>query len=202
MTVLVLEPLSVHRRPPRGAADQETTRPRVSRLPDQVADSLESEHRVEEVDRQHRRGPRRVRRSGGLEARHGTGLGYALFQDLARAILGVREQQAGIDSGVELTLRGVDLHLREERVEPERPPFVGHDGDDVLADARVPEQVAQQPCERHGRGDRLAAGAEGEFGEGCRSGRGESDQSAAPNDAVGQVPSERPAASRQVLVNG
>ncbi len=201
MAVLVLEPLAVHGRPPCGAAHQETTRPRVSRLPDQVPHSLEPEHRIEEVDRQHWHGPRRVRGPGRLEARHRTSLRDALFQDLACAILGVREKQAGIDGLVELTLRGVDLHLREERVEPERASFVGHDGDDVLADAGVPEQVAQQPRERHGRRDGLAARAERELGKSCRLRRGKPEKSATADDPVRQVPAERTAASRQVLVH-
>ena len=54
MAVLVLEPFAVHRRPPGGAPEQEAPPPAVRRGPQQVAHPLESEHRVEEVEGNHR----------------------------------------------------------------------------------------------------------------------------------------------------
>ena len=131
MPVLVLETLAVHGRAPRRAAHQEATCPRVGRLPDEVADTLEAEHRVEEVDRQHRQGPGRVRGPSRLEARHGAGLGYALLQDLSCAILRVGEQQPGVDGLVELALRGVDLRpprrgRRARRCAPRRARWGRH----------------------------------------------------------------------------
>ncbi len=201
LAVLVLEALSAHRRAPRRAAHQEAPCPRVSRLPDQVPDPLEAEHRVEEVDGQHRRRPRRVGRPRRLEARHRPGLGDAFLEDLARAVLGVGEQQAGVDRRVELAFGGIDLHLGEEGVEAEGAPLVGHDGYDELADARVAQQVAQQPGEGHRRRDGLAARTELELGEGGRQRLGQPREPAPAHHPVRQVPAEGAASRDEVLVH-
>ncbi len=50
--VLVLEPFAVQRRAPRGGADQEAPRAAVTRRPGEVADALEPEHRIEDVERE------------------------------------------------------------------------------------------------------------------------------------------------------
>ena len=54
VAVLVLQALAVERGPPGGAAEQEAAGPRVAGRPGQVADPLEAEHRVVDVERDHR----------------------------------------------------------------------------------------------------------------------------------------------------
>ncbi len=56
--ILVLQSFAGERGASRGAADQETARARIGRRPDQVTDALEAEHRVVDVERQHRRAVR------------------------------------------------------------------------------------------------------------------------------------------------
>src|SRR6185436_11554365 len=52
--VLVLQALARERGAPGSAADEKTPRARIARGPDQVADALEAEHRVVDVERKHR----------------------------------------------------------------------------------------------------------------------------------------------------
>jgi hypothetical protein len=54
VAVLVLQALAVQRGAPGGAADQEAARLHVAGGPGQVADALEAEHRVVDVERDHR----------------------------------------------------------------------------------------------------------------------------------------------------
>jgi hypothetical protein len=53
VAVLVLQPLAGQRRATGRAADQETARLHVAAGPDEVADALEAEHRVIDVERHH-----------------------------------------------------------------------------------------------------------------------------------------------------
>ena len=54
MAVLVLQAFAVQRRASGGAAEQEAARAHVARGPREVADALEAEHRVVDVERDHR----------------------------------------------------------------------------------------------------------------------------------------------------
>jgi hypothetical protein len=54
VAVLVLEALAGQRRAPGGRAEQEPAAALVAERPDLVADALEAEHRIEDVERDHR----------------------------------------------------------------------------------------------------------------------------------------------------
>ena len=189
MTVAVLQSLARERRAPRGRAEQETAPTLVAERPDEVADALEAEHRIEDEERDHRLAPRRVRGAGGGERRHRAGLGDALLEDAPVARLLVREQQLGVDRLVRLAERRVDLVVAEQRVEPERARLVGDDRHDARADTGIAQQVAQQPRERGGRARlHLLAGPGEDVGE--RSVRRER-QRLGPHDALGHRAIER-----------
>src|SRR5256885_16731064 len=49
--VFVLQPFAVQRGPSRGRAEQEAARTLIARRPGQIADALQAEHRVENVER-------------------------------------------------------------------------------------------------------------------------------------------------------
>ena len=55
VAVLVLQALAVERGAAGGAAHQEAARAHVARRPGEVADALKAEHRVVDVERDHRR---------------------------------------------------------------------------------------------------------------------------------------------------
>src|SRR6266508_596249 len=63
-----------------GAAQEEAPGTDVAGRPGQVADPLEAEHRVVDVERDHRGVARRVRRGGGDPAGHGPRLVDALLE--------------------------------------------------------------------------------------------------------------------------
>ncbi|MNQ89346.1 hypothetical protein D3C85_1046520 [compost metagenome] len=62
--VLVLQPFAAQRRASGGGADQEATGTLVGGGPDQVADALEAEHRVIDIERQHRQAIDRIAGAG------------------------------------------------------------------------------------------------------------------------------------------
>ncbi len=83
VAVHVLGAFARQRRAASGRTDEEAARELIGSGPDAVAGALESEHRVEDVDRDHRLTVRRVRRAGGGEGRDGAGLVDAGVDDLA-----------------------------------------------------------------------------------------------------------------------
>src|SRR5204862_8192112 len=100
--VLVLQALAAERRAAGGRADQEAACALVGGGPDQVADTLEAEHRVVDVERQHRQTVRRLRRRRRRPRRERAGLGDAFFEDLAAFVLAVREDRSRVLGLVEL----------------------------------------------------------------------------------------------------
>ena len=83
VAVLVLQPLAVERRAAGRGAQQEAAAAGVAERPELVAGALEAEHRIEDVERDHRLGVRGVGGAGGLERRRRSGLGDALLEHLA-----------------------------------------------------------------------------------------------------------------------
>ena len=81
--VLVLQTLAAERRSARGRADQKAARPLVGSGPDEVADALEAEHRIEDEERQHRLVVHAVRRRRGDPRGERAGLIDAFFEQLA-----------------------------------------------------------------------------------------------------------------------
>ena len=81
LAIAVLEALTGERGTPGGGAEEEAASPLVSEAPDQVADTLETEHRVEDEEGDHRLAPRRVGGAGGGEAGHRTGFGDPLLEE-------------------------------------------------------------------------------------------------------------------------
>ena len=154
MAVLVLQPLAVERRAAGGGAQQEAAAARVAERPDLVADALEAEHRVEDVERDHRLAVGGVGGAGGGEGGHRAGLGDPLLEDLAVLRLAVGEQELGVHRLVALAQRGVDPDLRNSASMPKVRASSGMIGTIAPAERRVADQLPQQPDEGHGRRDR------------------------------------------------
>jgi hypothetical protein len=115
VTVLVLQTLAVERGAPGCAADEEAARPGVARGPCQVPDPLEPEHRVEDVERDHRLAVVGVGRGGGDPRGHRARLADARLEDLALPVLPVVHELLGVLGLVELA------HLREDPELAEHP---------------------------------------------------------------------------------
>ena len=159
VAVLVLQALAVERRAAGGAAQQEPAGPAVAGRPRQVADPLEAEHRVEDVERDHRHAVVAVRRGRRDPGRERARLVDALLEDLALLVLAVEHQLLGVLGRVELADLGEDPELAEHALHAERARLVGHDRHDVAADALVAQQGREHPDERHRGGDLALAGA-------------------------------------------
>ena len=95
--VRMLQTLSGERRPACGRTDDEALGHLVGCRPEAVAGSLETEHRIEDVERDHRLVVRRIRRADGGERCCRSGFVDALVQDLAVRALLVGEHQVGVD---------------------------------------------------------------------------------------------------------
>ena len=158
VAVLVLQALAVERGAAGGAAEQEATGAHVARRPGEVVGALEAEHRIIDVERDHRRvgigiGGRRRDPRG-----HGPGLVDALLQHLARAVLLVIGELVGVLRAVELADLREDAVLPEHALHAEGAALVRHDRHDALADILVAQQRVEHAHEGHGGGDLAAFG--------------------------------------------
>src|SRR5690606_40342504 len=92
VAVLVLEALAEQGRAPGRRPEQEAPRARIRGRPEQVADPLEAEHRVEGEERDHRDAPVGVAGAGRDEAGRRARLGDALSEVTALPDIGVLDQ--------------------------------------------------------------------------------------------------------------
>ena len=157
MPVGVLESLAGQRRTARRRADDEPAGHLIGRRPEAVAGALETEHRIEDVQRDHRLVVRCIRRADSSERRRRSGLVDALVQDLTFWALPVGEHQVGVDRGVELAERVVDLQCREPGVHPERTRLIRDDRHDSATDLFVAQQIFENADQCHRGGDLLLA---------------------------------------------
>src|SRR4051812_16673648 len=116
MAVLVLKAFAVECGAARGGTHEKAASAAVAKGPDEIADALETEHGIEDEERDHGLTPCRVRGSGCGERTHGAGLGDAFFEDLALLTLRVAEEKLGVDRLVALPEGRVDLDLFEQRI--------------------------------------------------------------------------------------
>ena len=117
--ILVLEALAVERGTARGGADQKPSGPAVARCPGKVADPLEAEHRIEDVEGNHRHAVVRIRGRSRDPRREGTRFVDALLQDLAVLVLPVEHEVLGVLRLIQLTDLGEDAELAEHALHPE-----------------------------------------------------------------------------------
>ena len=144
---------AVQRRAAGSTAQEEAARAHVAGRPREVADALEAEHRVEDVEGDHLHAVRRVRGGRGDPVAHGAGLVDALLQDLPALVLPVEHELVGVLGGVELPHLAPDPQLPEHPLHPEGARLVGDDRHDARADHRVLHQLLQELDERHRRRD-------------------------------------------------
>ena len=149
MAVFVLEALAVQGRPSGSRPDQEASGATVARCPREVADPLEAEHGVEDVERDHRDAVVRVCRGGRDPGREGAGLVDPLLQDLAVLVLPVEHEVVRVLGLVELADLREDSELAEHPLHPERPELVGDDRHNPGAERLVANEGVEDPDERH-----------------------------------------------------
>ena len=155
MTIHMLQALTKQGGASRSRADDETARHLVASGPEVVARALETEHRVEDVHRDHRLAVRRIGRTGRDEGRRGTILVDALVQELAVRRLTVRQLQVVVHRDVVLALRVVNLQGREPGVQAERARLIRNDRHHSLPDLLITHQRLKRTHQRHRRGNFL-----------------------------------------------
>ena len=152
VAVFVLQAFAVQRGAASGAAQQEAARAHVARGPAQIADTLDAEHRVVDVERNHRHAMRGIRRCGRDPVAHGASFVDAFLQHLTRLRFLVEHQLVVILRHVLLAFLVPDTNLAEQAFHAERARLIRHDGHDVLTDVLVFQQDVQNAHEGHRRG--------------------------------------------------
>ncbi|MNH85940.1 hypothetical protein D3C73_383920 [compost metagenome] len=164
VAVLMLQPFPTQCRAPCRSPEQKASGPLIRRRPDQVADALEAEHRVIDVERQHRQAMHRVTGRRGHPGTDRPGLADALFQNLAVERFPIAENRTDVFRLIALADAGINPDLLEQAGHAERPRFIRYDRHDARPQLFVPQQTTEHAHERHGGGHFLAFGGNGEPG--------------------------------------
>ena len=149
----MLQPLARERGAPGRASDQKSARAAVAGGPHEIADPLEAEHRVVDVERHHADAVIRIGGRGRDPGAQAPRLVDALLENLPLLVLAIEHELIGVLRRVELAHRGIDADLAEHAFHAEGARLVGNDRHDVLADVLVPDQRGEDPHQRHGGGD-------------------------------------------------
>ncbi len=105
VTILVLQAFTIERRTSCRRTEQETARALIAGRPGQVANTLESEHRVIDVERNHRSAVRGVRSRCGNPRRHCAGFVNAFLQDLTVLVFFIEHQLLRVLRRIQLSDR-------------------------------------------------------------------------------------------------
>ncbi|KAG1395416.1 hypothetical protein G6F59_014007 [Rhizopus arrhizus] len=114
VAIVVLQAFAHQRGAAGGGAQQETARTRIGRGPCQVADALQPEHRIEDVERNRGQAMVAVGGAGGDPRTDRTGFVDAFLQDLPVPGFLVVAQLAGVLRGVQLAEVRMDADLAEQ----------------------------------------------------------------------------------------
>jgi hypothetical protein len=98
----MLQAFTIERGAASGCTNQETTRLRITGRPRKIANALETEHGVVNVERHHRLVVHRIRRARRHPRRHCAGFVDALFQNTALLVFAVIHHLTGVFRFVEL----------------------------------------------------------------------------------------------------
>ncbi|MNR18724.1 hypothetical protein D3C85_1354700 [compost metagenome] len=112
--IVVLQAFAHQRGPAGRGTQQETPGAGIASRPSQIADTLEAEHRIEDVEGHRRHAVRTVRSARGDPRRNPAGLVQTLLHDLAVPCLFVVTQLAGVLRCIQLADVGMDADLAEQ----------------------------------------------------------------------------------------
>ena len=114
VTVFVLQALAIESGAARSAPQQEAARLHIARRPSQVANALQTEHGVINIEGHHDAVAGAVRGGRRNPAAHTASFVDALLQNLTGFVLFVVHDLVFIHRGVQLPLRVVNTHLTEQ----------------------------------------------------------------------------------------
>ena len=157
VTVGVLQAFTSQSGSTSGSTNHETSRHLVGSRPNRVGGALESEHRIEHVDRNQWLTLSCIRGSNCGERRDRSCFVDSGVQNLTSGRLLIREQEVTVYREVVLTVRVVDFRGREECVHSKGACFIRDDRHKSLAEIWCAQQVFKQSNERHGGSNLLGA---------------------------------------------
>lgn len=143
VTIFVLQTFTVQGGTTGSTADQEATRLLVASRPAQIADTLEAEHRVIDVERNHRQIVGAVR---GRRCQPGTTCAQLVdpfLQNLTFLVFFIVSNLLAVLRGVLLTVRAVNTNLTEQTFHTESTRFVGDDRYQTIFDRLVLQHYVQ-----------------------------------------------------------
>ena len=146
--ILMLQSLAIEGCPPSRSAKQESTRLHIAGRPGQIADPLEAEHRVVNIERHHHPIVRRIRSRRRYPGAERASLIDPFFQNLTLLILAVVHHLITIDRFILLTLRRIDPELTEHPLHSESPCLIRNDRHDPGTERLIANQCGQNPNER------------------------------------------------------
>ena len=147
VTIFVLQTFAVQGGTTGSTADQEATRLLVTSRPAQIADTLEAEHRVIDVERNHRQIVGAVR---GRRCQPGTPSAQLVdpfLQNLTFLVFFIVSNLLAVLRGVLLTVRAVNTNLTEQTFHTESTRFVGDDRHQTIFDRLVLQHHVQSTNE-------------------------------------------------------
>ena len=153
MAVLVLQAFAIEGRAAGCAADQKAARPHVARGPGEIADALETEHRIVDVEGDHRHIRGRIGCARGDERSHRAGLVDALLKDLAFRILAVIHELIGVLRPIKLADLAENPDLPKQTLHAEGAALVRDDRNHMRTEILVAQERGQNPDEGHGGRD-------------------------------------------------
>ena len=155
VTVHVLQAFTCQRRAASCRPEQEAAGHLVTSGPNGVSRALETEHRVEDVERNHGHAMGGVRRADSGKRPHRASLGNALVQNLTVLRFLVGQHQFMVDRSVVLAVRVVDLQRREPGVHAEGAGLIRDDRHEAVLEILIAHQVPENTHRRHSGGNLL-----------------------------------------------
>ena len=149
VSVLMLQAFARQRRSSRRASDEEATAAHVGRRPDQVANPLQSKHRVINKEWNRIDAVIGIRRTGGDERTHRSRFRDPFLQNLPVLSLLVIKERIHIDRLIQLPDTRIDADLPEQRLHPERSRLIRNHRHDKAPHFRVAQQLRQHAHEHH-----------------------------------------------------
>ena len=149
VAVFVLQAFTVQGRTTGSTAQQEAARVHIAGSPCQVADTLETEHRIVNVERNHREVAVGIAGRRCNPVSHRARLVNTFLQDLTVNRLFIEHQLVFVLRGILLAFRVPNTVLAEHAFHTEGTAFVRNDRYDAFADFFVFQQSRQDADESH-----------------------------------------------------
>ena len=146
-------------RTPSGCTDNKALRQLIASSPELITRALEPEHRIEDVEGNHRQVVSGVGGADHLECCRTTGLGNTGVQNLTLLGLAVGQHHVCVNRSVGLTRRVEDLRRGEDGIQTEGACLIRNDWNEVLADVLVLDEVLDQAHQSHSGGNFELAGS-------------------------------------------